>query len=545
MGTSTSTGTLTAGQSRTFNLAPASAVTLTLLPNARVTITESPATVTATGLGGNATRVHEPRLPGSFTYGPYPMGGAVVVENESNSGSTVTWVETSATYTKDSSGNVTGLAGPGGTLYRSMGRGAGYDPLGVAITPDICEISAQSTPSAYTTELVQTADGPGMRVVGTVVDKYVTVSIELPVPMPIRQLMVLCQVNSETHTPLSVWAGTDNVYAGTTSISKGITLRLGSPVGSNTAQSNGLLMPYAIGGASNGWTNAGALDLNNTLFTHLRVRVTPYTGNYADFTLVKFFANPARKGRIAIVADDGTKSWFQLGLPQLQARGLVCSMALISRYIDTVDSLYMTPADVYQAMANGHEVITHGPGNDAGNLIDNFSTTAERIADMVSSRQNFINRGFLPTEQQRRCYVWPQGKFQTATGDVELLDAALAEGFTNCRAATRFVPYSHAVANATRYGKMVTPIIGHQRSTSTSGAEDTENASIIDAINYCANNGMDGVLMYHKVIPTQAVFAATGATDIEVSRLASHLDLIQTHIGAGKLENVYFSDFAL
>ena len=81
MGTSTSTGTLTAGQSRTFNLAPASAVTLTLLPNARVTITESPAAVTATGLGGNATRVHEPRLPGSFTYGPYPMGGSVVVEN--------------------------------------------------------------------------------------------------------------------------------------------------------------------------------------------------------------------------------------------------------------------------------------------------------------------------------------------------------------------------------------------------------------------------------------------------------------------------------
>ena len=101
MGISTSTGTLTAGQSRTFNLAPASAVTLTLLPNARVTITESPATVTATGLGGNATRVHEPRLPGSFTYGPYPMGGSVVVENESNSGSTVSWVRSDALIAED------------------------------------------------------------------------------------------------------------------------------------------------------------------------------------------------------------------------------------------------------------------------------------------------------------------------------------------------------------------------------------------------------------------------------------------------------------
>ena len=47
MGISTSTGTLTTGQSRTFNLSPASAVTLTISPNVRVTITETPATVAA------------------------------------------------------------------------------------------------------------------------------------------------------------------------------------------------------------------------------------------------------------------------------------------------------------------------------------------------------------------------------------------------------------------------------------------------------------------------------------------------------------------
>ncbi len=109
MGISTSTGTLTAGQSRTFNLAPASAVTLTLSPNVRVTITETPATVAATGLGGNASRVHEPRLPGVVTYGPYPMGGSVLVENESNSGSSVGWSETSALMTSDN--EVVGVEG--------------------------------------------------------------------------------------------------------------------------------------------------------------------------------------------------------------------------------------------------------------------------------------------------------------------------------------------------------------------------------------------------------------------------------------------------
>lgn len=513
--------TLAQGQAVKLHCAISQAITVTPSTGGR-------ATISANG-PGNVSYAQK-TISAAETFGPYLSDTDVVIAA----------VAGSLSYDLGTAS----LVDVGGKAFlRQHPPSPGYDPLGVTITPDICEISAQSTPSAYTTEQVQTADGPGMRVQGTVVDKYVTISIELPVPMTVKQLNVLCQVNSETHTPLSVWAGTDNAYGASTSISKGITMRLGTPTGSNNAQSNGLLMPYAIGGASNSWTNTGALDLDNTLFTHLRVRVTPYTGNYADVTLVKFFVNPTRKGRIAIIGDDGTKSWWTLGLPQLQTRGLVSSMALITRYIDTENSLYMTPADVYQAMANGHEVITHGPGNDAGNLIDNFSTTAERIADMVASRQNFINRGFMPTDQQRRCYIWPQGKFQVGTGDADLLDAALAAGFTNCRATTRFVPYSHAVANATTYGKMLIPIIGHIRGAN-SGAEDAENVSILAALDYCANNGMDGVLMYHKVIPTQTVFSATDVTDIEVSRLITHLDKIQTHIGAGKLENVLFSDMA-
>ena len=111
MGISTSTGTLVAGTSRTFDLAPASAITLTLPPNCRVTITESPATVAATSLGGNATRVHNPRLPGTFTYGPYPMGGSVLVENGSSSGSTVTWVRSDSLIAESATGGLS-LVGP-------------------------------------------------------------------------------------------------------------------------------------------------------------------------------------------------------------------------------------------------------------------------------------------------------------------------------------------------------------------------------------------------------------------------------------------------
>lgn len=100
----TTTGTLTAGNSRTFALAPGSALTLTLLPNCRVTVTETPETVSASDAGGNSPRTHSHQLAGVFTYGPYAMGGSVVVDNASNSGSTVTWGRKDTVVSTDSAG---------------------------------------------------------------------------------------------------------------------------------------------------------------------------------------------------------------------------------------------------------------------------------------------------------------------------------------------------------------------------------------------------------------------------------------------------------
>ena len=106
----TTAGTLTAGNSRTFALAPGSALTLTLLPNCRVTVTETPETVSASDAGGNSPRTHIHQLAGVFTYGPYAMGGSVVVDNASNSGSTVTWgrKDTAVTTSSDGTSLVSG-----------------------------------------------------------------------------------------------------------------------------------------------------------------------------------------------------------------------------------------------------------------------------------------------------------------------------------------------------------------------------------------------------------------------------------------------------
>lgn len=116
MGTVTSTSTLAPGASRTFNLAPASAVSLTLLPNCRVTVTETPAVVASSPVGGNAPRVHNLRYAGVVTYGPYAMGGTIVVSNDGNSGSTLTWTRTDALIAEDVNGASFVVSGEGNLM---------------------------------------------------------------------------------------------------------------------------------------------------------------------------------------------------------------------------------------------------------------------------------------------------------------------------------------------------------------------------------------------------------------------------------------------
>lgn len=110
---STSTSTLAVGASRTFNLSPGSALTLTTLPNCRVTVTETPNIVSASGVGGNSSRTHNLQLGQTVTYGPYPMGGTVVVANASNSGGAVTWVRSDALVAESASGVVSLVSGDG------------------------------------------------------------------------------------------------------------------------------------------------------------------------------------------------------------------------------------------------------------------------------------------------------------------------------------------------------------------------------------------------------------------------------------------------
>lgn len=77
---STSTVTLAPGSSRTYSLAPGEAVTVATEPNCYVTVTETPEVITTADQGGQTNvRTSILQYKGEWTYGPYALGGTVVV----------------------------------------------------------------------------------------------------------------------------------------------------------------------------------------------------------------------------------------------------------------------------------------------------------------------------------------------------------------------------------------------------------------------------------------------------------------------------------
>jgi hypothetical protein len=153
MGTSTSTSTLAVGASRTFNLSPGSALTLVAPPNVRATVTETPNTVSASGVGGNAPRTHNLQLGQTVTYGPYEMGGAVVVANASNSGGAITWVRSDSIVAESASGAASLVSGDGIPFIPGAAGGDGVIDTYGSTAFDWCRVHTISGHSIGTTAL--------------------------------------------------------------------------------------------------------------------------------------------------------------------------------------------------------------------------------------------------------------------------------------------------------------------------------------------------------------------------------------------------------
>ena len=540
MGISTSTGTLIAGQSRTFNLSPASAVTLTLSPNVRVTITETPATVAATGLGGNASRVHEPRLPGTFTYGPYPMGGTVVVDVESNSGSIVAWVRSDSIIAESADGAQSVVDGGGNSLPLASAfavpRRTGF-PL-VAYprsSADHGTITGTGVSSSYTTR-----DGvPVVRITTGAGNFAEITSLAFSRQVPLGRFHALVYVSDPSKL------ATINPYIGDTGYTNFFT---SSWVIGNTGRDNGnggfsgwcvLTFDPPATGAYSGLSldtqqrrfsvGAGAPDFASTTFTISKIRITPQAAVQVTVDVAGWWVSEqSTLPAIVLTADDGWATWYTDALPIAEKYGLRMSQSVIASVIGTAS--YCTLAQLQDAKARGHECIVHGepPG---GNL--SSYTTADQVAAEISGNKAYVQANNLARNGGENIYVYPQGVYQLARGNSVIQDGLDQAGITYARLASVNGAGILTNLHSTKQRRYI-PIIGHNWDA---GDEAANVARLILRMQQAAAMGRSSVSMNHKFVTTAAAQTVISKANFELVCAA-----VAELVTAGTARNLLMSE---
>lgn len=335
------------------------------------------------------------------------------------------------------------------------------------------------------------------------------------------------------------------LYIGTSGYSKFATrsLAIVTPNTSDPVNHYGL-MSFFVSEAD--WTkNNYTTATGDIAFTQAKLRVTITNGQTRTFKLHSLRLGGARKaGRICVISDDGYASWLRLGVPIMEQYGIKTSCAVIADRVGS-SALYGSLEDFQDYVARGHECVAHGPIGGTGNLIANYTTNAERVADVNYHRDYLVANG-LTSIAGAKCYVWPQGEYAPTSGDVSLLNAMYAAGYRVARSATvKAAPNLPSVrAYNSKHSKLLLPIIGHNYAGATNTADDatetTNVNSIVTAITASGVARTDVCIMLHKVVEKGA--ATSGQIEIETDRLRTIAAAIRTQMDSGNLVPSFLSD---
>lgn len=401
-------------------------------------------------------------------------------------------------------------------------------------TAGMFTITGQSSAVVTATE---TSDG-GLRVTTETADCYIDLVLALPYSMVIRSAVLDCIAPSNL-TSVAIYFGDSDLNP---NINRTFTVSGGSVGTHRTGLRQMLWYSNTVSAA---WSNTSTLDLDTDLFTHVRIRCNPASGLTADFTLYGLSVNPAGRSRIAVMSDDGYAGWFKYAVPILAKRGIPSSMGVIPHLVGS-SSTYASLDMLKRFVDAGNECISHGPITGS-TLYSDYTTDAQRMNDINTTRDWLRNQKLID-DQQEKCYVYPGGVFQTASGDAGLLDAMYTDGFTLGRTTTRHMGFSgdELLINltASKYAALTLPILGYIRPTSNEAADTTELSNLTSSITTCAANGLDGIIMLHDVIAIQGVWASTVSTDITVDKLVTIADALVTARSDYGAEIVLFSSFA-
>ena len=316
----------------------------------------------------------------------------------------------------------------------------------------------------------------------------------------------------------------------------------------------------SIGMKPESWSKTGFTGpVEQEVFTDAKVNVSLVAGGTITFFLRSVRLNVGRKkARIAIVADDGYLNFFRVGVPILQSYGIKSSAALIPAIWGQGSGIsQVATLPVFKEyVRNGNQCIAHGPNKPPHvNLWSpQYPDTASRIQDIKEVIQILLDSG-LTDSWGAKCYIFPQGVYNSGVGEPDLLLAMQDAGIVMARGAqvdndiVKSRPTYLDGLSALNHKRMIMPIIGHQFKgpAGKAAADDpTETANvnaIIDAIQNLSAARADMTLMLHRVVQPGTVTAGPGGLDIETTRLAAICAAIKTEIDAGRLEDVLFSDF--
>ena len=311
--------------------------------------------------------------------------------------------------------------------------------------------------------------------------------------------------------------------------------------------------PYEQGGPVTYWfrraanQNFGAPTYPAFVADH-KLRLTPTAGGAIDVLIYAYgFADRRPKGRIAVVYDDGYDSMMKLGYDSFASRGIPLTLGLIGSVVGQAGNCNINQLRAF--INAGNAIVAHGPwpNSGQGNLFTAYPGNSQpartAVADMIQNRDYIAAQGLM-VEGADRCYVWPQGVWQQVANNTELLDLALAAGFTLGRSATP-TDFLNLDA-ASKYNRLCAPIIGHTWA-GTSALEATNIANIQTTIGNVATNRADAFLMLHRVLPTttnDAGMGAGGNITIRHGDLETLAATIKTQVDAGTLEAVTMAQMA-
>lgn len=425
-------------------------------------------------------------VSGARVFGPYGESVTLMLYAQSSVTYTQSMSQTfdpDVSYSLDTSGNVTGLVGPDG-VEAFLARRYNSPMLNFSSLHGLTN-TRQATGTGDSLAVDASVARLGTQTAKLTLPTNGTLWAEVGFP-PMSKTMdnlrmgVLAYIADYTKIGnVTFYLAKESGYANFITCSYKI-----MDTGGNPNRYNGWhYLTFPNSGAST-WTVGSGAVADGDVIAAGKIRVNPAGGtNGGTINLHSLHHNAkVQKPSILITADDGDASWFDIGIPYLNTKGLKSTHAVIGSLIGTGG--YATLSQLQQAYASGHDFVVHGATN-----LTTLGTSALRISDVLANQQWLLANGFSRNYGWRH-YVYPNGAYEMTAGDQEIINITKQCGMLSGRGTQKPTRVDHSVDLGDRW--YTYNIMGGESSEST--------ATLIAAVDACIAQGESGVLMFHKLV---------------------------------------------